>query len=100
MAFTDAQQKELAVAQVKAQDIADGVAASATVQDLVSGISKKFKITVYIIGDSLIGLGLIAPSLAVVAGWTDVVRVVALSSVLATAGAFILTMFGIYQSKK
>jgi len=100
MAFTQDQQQELKVATQSAQDIADRVAADQTVQEIISEIPQKVKIGIYIVGDALIGLGLISPSVAVVAGWTDVVRIVALSSVLATAGAFILTMFGIYQSKK
>ena len=100
MSFTQDQQQELKVATQSAQDIADSVAADQTVREIISEIPQKVKIGIYIIGDALIGLGLISPSVAVVVGWTDVVRIVALSSVLATAGAFILTMFGIYQSKK
>ncbi|TFB85860.1 hypothetical protein E3O44_12725 [Cryobacterium algoricola] len=100
MAFKEEEQKQLAVAQTKVQDLVDSVAADESVQTIISEIPQKIKVGIYIVGDALIGLGLIAPSLAVVAGWTDVVRIVALSSVLATAGAFILTMFGIYQSKK
>lgn len=100
MAFTKAQQKELKIATEKAEDIAREVAASEIAKELVSGVTQKTKLKVYIIGDTLIGLGIIAPNVAIVAGWDDVVRIVALSSIFTAAGAFLLTMFGIYKSKK
>lgn len=84
--------------QTEVQRLADDVAASEVVKDLVAGVSKKTKMRVYIIGDTLIGLGLIVPNAAIVFGVTDMIRVVALSGLLATAGAFVLTMFGIYKS--
>jgi hypothetical protein len=84
--------------QTKVQGLVDDVAASEVVQDLVSGVSKRVKLAVYIAGDTLIGLGLVVPSFALVMGWTDIVRIVALSGCLSTAGAFVLTMFGIYKS--
>lgn len=98
MAFTQEDQKQLKIATQDAQDIADKVAATEDVKEIVAGISKKTKIIVYVIGDALIGLGVIVPNLAVVFGISDIIRVVALSGVLATSGAFILTMFGIYKS--
>ncbi|WIE74472.1 peptidoglycan amidohydrolase family protein [Curtobacterium sp. MCSS17_007] len=100
MAFSEAEQKQLQVATQSAQKLADDVQASDVVAEIQSGISKKTKVIVYVVGDSLIGLGLVAPGLAVVLGFTDLIRIVALSGLLATAGAFILTMFGIYKSKQ
>ncbi|TFC63701.1 M23 family metallopeptidase [Cryobacterium sp. TMT2-15-1] len=86
--------------QNQGQELADEIASSDAVQQLVSKVSPRTKFIVYVVGDSLIGFGLIVPSLAVVVGWGDMVQVVALSGLLATAGAFLLTMFSIYKSKK
>ena len=80
--------------------LAGDVASSEEVKQLVSGISKPVKLAVYIIGDSLIGAGLILPSLAVAFNFGTLQQIQALSSACATAGAFILTMFGIYKSGK
>jgi hypothetical protein len=100
MAFTEKDQKKLAVATKNAQEFADEVAKSQGVQDIVSGISQKTKIRVYIVGDALIGLGVLIPQAALVFGWGDVVRIVAASGLAAGAGGFLLTMFGIYNSGK
>lgn len=80
--------------------LAGDVASSEEVEQLVSGISKPVKLAVYIIGDSLIGAGLILPSLAVAFNFGTLQQIQALSSACATAGAFVLTMFGIYKSGK
>mgnify|MGYP000907996045 CR=1 FL=1 len=80
--------------------LAGDVASSEEVKQLVSGISKPVKLAVYIIGDSLIGAGLILPSLAVAFNFGTLQQIQALSSACATAGAFVLTMFGIYKGKK
>lgn len=80
--------------------LAGDVASSEEVKQLVSGISKPVKLAVYIIGDSLIGAGLILPSLAVAFNFGTLQQIQALSSACATAGAFVLTMFGIYKSGK
>lgn len=100
MAFTKADQKKLAIASEDAKEFADRVQASQGVQDMVKGISTRTKLTVYIIGDSLIGLGILAPQAAIVFGWGDVVRIVALSGMFTAAGGFLLTMFGIYKDGK
>lgn len=84
----------------KAQDLAGEVASSDEVEQIVSKISPRTKFIVYLIGDSLIGGAIITPGIAVVAGWTDLVAVAALSGVLSGAGGFILTMFGIYKKGK
>ena len=80
--------------------LANDVAEADEVKQLVGGIDKRVKLTVYIIGDSLIGAGLILPSIAVAFNFGTLQQIQALSSACATAGAFILTMFGIYKSKK
>ena len=80
--------------------LAGDVTSSEEVKQLVSGISKPVKLAVYIIGDSLIGAGLILPSLAVAFNFGTLQQIQALSSACATAGAFVLTMFGIYKSGK
>lgn len=96
--------KEVAMATVaetqqKAEALAQAVSESEVVQDLVAGVSKRTKLVVYFIGDALIGLGIITPGVAVVLGWEDLVRVAALSGLLASAGGFLLTMFNIYKSR-
>lgn len=73
---------------------------SEVVKEIQKSINPKAKLAVYLIGDSLIGLGLIIPSLAVVFQIGTVEQISALASASATAGAFILTMFGIYKGKK
>lgn len=93
------QDKILEVAR-QHQSLVDGVAEADEVKQLVGGISKPVKLAVYIIGDGLIGAGLILPSLAVAFNSGTLQQVQALSSACATAGAFILTMFGIYKSSK
>lgn len=100
MAFTDKDVKQLKIATESVQKTIDDVAASEGVQEIVQGISKATKLKVYIIGDTLLGLGLITPTLAVVLEWGNLNQIVALSSLFATAGAFVLTMFGIYKNGK
>lgn len=100
MAFTQEDQEKLAIATQSAQEVANDVAKSETVAELVKGVSKRTKLIIYIVGDTLLGLGLLAPNIAVASGWANVVQVVALSGVLIQAGSFLLVMFGIYKSKK
>lgn len=100
MAFTAEEQQKLAVASKSAEEFAALVAESEDVKEITGSISKKTKLTVYIIGDTLLGLGILTPSAAIVFGWTDVVRIVALSGLFTAAGGFLLTMFGIYKSGK
>jgi len=82
------------------QSLVDGVAEADEVKQLVSGIDKRVKLAVYIIGDLLIGAGLILPNIAVAFNFGSLQQIQALSSACATAGAFVLTMFSIYKSKK
>ncbi len=100
MAFSEADQKALLAQTQSVQDIATNVSSDDEVEEIVDGVSQKTKTIVYFVGDALIGLGLIVPALAVVFNAGSVTQVAALSSVLATAGTFILTMFGIYKSNK
>lgn len=76
------------------------VASSEEVQEITKGISKRTKTIVYIVGDSLIGIGLLLPGVSVGFGLSlTLEQVTALSTTAAMAGAFLLTMFGIYKSK-
>ena len=101
MAFTEAQQKELAVASQNALDKADEIANMDEVEKIISGISQATKIKVYLIGDSLIGLSALMPQVAIIILSPDpYVKLAAVGSSFATAGLFILTMFGIYKSGK
>lgn len=99
------QYDEKAIKELNAQvelnnELLNDVSNSDEVKQLVNGISKPVKLSVYIIGDLLIGAGLILPSLAVAFNFGTLQQIQALSSACATAGAFILTMFGIYKSGK
>lgn len=100
MAFSPEQQKQLATQTESVKGLLAEVSASDGVQEITNSISKRTKTIVYIIGDTLIGLGLLVPGFAVVFNYGTVEQVGALSSVLAGAGAFLLTMFGIYKSGK
>jgi len=101
MAYNKDQIKELNIATQKIQDTVNEVADSPEVQKITQAIPQKVKVAVYIVGDTLIGIGLITPSLVVAlnAG-LPVEQVTAISSVFATSGAFILTMFGIFKAGK
>lgn len=99
MAFTQEQQDQLNIAAQNAQKVANDVAASEQVQDLMKGVRSRTKRIIYIVGDSLVGVGVIVPGLAVIFGWTNLPAIVAASSTLVTAGTFLLTMFGIYSNK-
>lgn len=101
MAFSQDQQKQLLVATQSIQGTAADVAGSDGVQELVKEIPDKTKLIVYLVGDSLLGLGAIAPQLVVLLSHPEpFVLATTLSSVLATTGLFLLTMFGIYKSGK
>ena len=76
------------------------VTSSEEVKKIVNSINPKVKLAVYIIGDLLIGAGLILPNIAVAFNFGSLQQIQALSSACATTGAFVLTMFGIYKSKK
>lgn len=81
----------------QAVDLAKDVSESDEVKEIVQGIGKRTKLAVYFIGDGLIGLGIIIPQLAVALQVGTLQTVSAWSGVCAAAGAFILTMFGIYK---
>lgn len=99
MAFSQEEVEKLKIVSERAQDVVDKVSASEAVTEITNGISKRTKVIVYVIGDSLIGLGLLVPGLAIVFEVGSLNQISALSGVLATAGAFLLTMFGIYKKK-
>lgn len=100
MAYSKEDAQELKIATANIQTLVSEIHADKGVQDITDGISKRTKVIVYIICDTLIGLGLIIPGLAVAFNLGSLVQVTALSGVLATAGGFGLTMFGIYKGKK
>lgn len=101
MAYSKDDIKELKIATQQVQNVVDDVASSKEVQDITKAIPQWLKVVVYIVGDLLIGIGLIVPSLVVAlnAG-LPVEQVTAISSVFATAGTFLLVMFGLYKSGK
>ena len=84
----------------QALDLSKDVSESDEVQEIVKGIGKRTKLTIYFIGDGLIGLGIIIPQLAVALQLGTLEQVSALAGVCAAAGAFLLTMFGIYKDTK
>lgn len=70
-------------------------------EELVSSVSKRTKLIVYIIGDILVGASAIAPQVAIaILSDEPYVKINAISGALATAGLFLLTMFGIYKNGK
>lgn len=88
------------VAQEKAK-LAQGLAETDEAQEIIKGISKRTKLVVYIIGDLLLGASAIAPQIAIaVLSGDPYVKTNAISGALATAGLFLLTMFGIYKNGK
>lgn len=81
--------------------LAQGLAETDEAQEIIKGISKRTKLVVYIIGDLLLGASAIAPQIAIaVLSGDPYVKINAISGALATAGLFLLTMFGIYKNGK
>ena len=81
--------------------LAQGLAETDEAQEIIKGISKRTKLVVYIIGDLLLGASAIAPQIAIaVLSGDPYVKTNAISGALATAGLFLLTMFGIYKNGK
>ena len=81
--------------------LAQGLAETDEAQEIIKGISKRTKLIVYIIGDLLLGASAIAPQIAIaVLSGDPYVKTNAISGALATAGLFLLTMFGIYKNGK
>lgn len=82
-------------------NLAQGLAETDEAQEIIKGISKRTKLVVYIIGDLLLGASAIAPQVAIaVLSGDPYVKINAISGALATAGLFLLTMFGIYKNGK
>jgi|GEM_PF-805555 hypothetical protein len=82
-------------------NLAQGLAETDEAQEIIKGISKRTKLVVYIIGDLLLGASAIAPQIAIaVLSGDPYVKINAISGALATAGLFLLTMFGIYKNGK
>lgn len=81
--------------------LVQGLAETDEAQEIIKGISKRTKLVVYIIGDLLLGASAIAPQVAIaVLSGDPYVKINAISGALATAGLFLLTMFGIYKNGK
>ena len=82
-------------------NLSQGLAETDEAQEIIKGISKRTKLVVYIIGDLLLGASAIAPQIAIaVLSGDPYVKINAISGALATAGLFLLTMFGIYKNGK
>ena len=81
--------------------LVQGLSETDEAQEIIKGISKRTKLIVYIIGDLLLGASAIAPQVAIaVLSGDPYVKTNAISGALATAGLFLLTMFGIYKNGK
>ena len=81
--------------------LAQGLVETDEAQEIIKGISKRTKLVVYIIGDLLLGASAIAPQIAIaILSDEPYVKINAISGALATAGLFLLTMFGIYKNGK
>ena len=92
-----------AIEKVTAEEakLVQGLAETDEAQEIIKGISKRTKLVVYIIGDLLLGASAIAPQIAIAVLSSDpYVKTNAISGALATAGLFLLTMFGIYKNGK
>lgn len=82
-------------------EMATEVSNTDVAEELVSSVSKRTKLIVYVIGDILVGASAIAPQIAIaVLSGDPYVKTNAISGALATAGLFLLTMFGIYKNGK
>lgn len=82
-------------------EMATEVSNTDVAEELVSSVSKRTKLIVYIIGDILVGASAIAPQVAIaILSDEPYVKINAISGALATAGLFLLTMFGIYKNGK
>ena len=101
---TPAPQEDIeAIEKVTAEqtNLAQGLAETDEAQEIIKGISKRTKLIVYIIGDLLLGASAIAPQVAIaILSDEPYVKINAISGALATAGLFLLTMFGIYKNGK
>ena len=92
-----------AIEKVTAEEakLVQGLAETDEAQEIIKGISKRTKLVVYIIGDLLLGASAIAPQVAIaILSEEPYVKINSISGALATAGLFLLTMFGIYKNGK
>ena len=92
-----------AIEKVTAEEakLVQGLAETDEAQEIIRGISKRTKLVVYVIGDLLLGASAIAPQVAIaILSDEPYVKINAISGALATAGLFLLTMFGIYKNGK
>lgn len=92
-----------AIEKVTAEEakLVQGLVETDEAQEIIKGISKRTKLVVYIIGDLLLGASAIAPQIAIaILSDEPYVKINAISGALATAGLFLLTMFGIYKNGK
>lgn len=103
MATPEPQKDIEAIEKVTAEKakLVQGLAETDEAQEIIKGISKRTKLIVYIIGDLLLGASAIAPQVAIaILSDEPYVKINAISGALATAGLFLLTMFGIYKNGK
>ncbi|MCP9454017.1 MAG: hypothetical protein NNC24_01450 [Candidatus Nanosynbacter sp. P11B_S7_bin.28.1] len=99
--FTKEDIEAIEKATAEQANLAQGLAETDEAQEIIKGISKRTKLVVYIIGDLLLGASAIAPQVAIaILSDEPYVKINAVSGALATAGLFLLTMFGIYKNGK
>lgn len=100
-AFTKEDIESIEKVTAEKANLAQGLAETDEAQEIIKGISKRTKLVVYIIGDLLLGASAIAPQVAIaILSDEPYVKINAISGALATAGLFLLTMFGIYKNGK
>lgn len=100
-AFTKEDIEAIEKVTAEKDKLVQGLAETDEAQEIIKGISKRTKLIVYIIGDLLLGASAIAPQVAIaVLSGDPYVKINAISGALATAGLFLLTMFGIYKNGK
>nr|DAX56407.1 MAG TPA: hypothetical protein [Caudoviricetes sp.] len=99
--MTDEETAKLNEVKDNSLEMATEVSNTDVAEELVSSVSKRTKLIVYIIGDILVGASAIAPQVAIaILSDEPYVKINAISGALATAGLFLLTMFGIYKNGK
>lgn len=99
--MTDEETAKLDELKDNSLEMATEVSNTDVAEELVSSVSKRTKLIVYIIGDILVGASAIAPQVAIaILSDEPYVKINAISGALATAGLFLLTMFGIYKNGK
>lgn len=99
--MTDEETAKLNELKDNSLEMATEVSNTDIAEELVSSVSKRTKLIVYIIGDILVGASAIAPQVAIaILSDEPYVKINAISGALATAGLFLLTMFGIYKNGK